>query len=84
MTPKQLRALRAAPLGSIPNRLAVALALVERTQTDVCEEAGISKARMSLLVNGNYKTVSIDEAGRIARAFGCAIEDLFPAVSNAA
>jgi DNA-binding Xre family transcriptional regulator len=79
MTPEQIQALRAVPLGDKPNRLALAFAMESVKQMDVCQELQISEARMSLLVNGKYRKVSVDEAGRIARYFGCAIEDLLGA-----
>lgn len=79
MTPEQIQALRAVPLGEMPNKLRVAFALQGVTQTDAAEQAGLTGSRLSLLVNGKYRTVTVDEAGRLAKFFGCHIEDLFPA-----
>jgi DNA-binding Xre family transcriptional regulator len=78
MTPEQIDALRAVPLGAMPNKLKIAFALERKTQSDICESAGITDSRMSLLVNGKYKTVTVGEASRIAKCFGCQIEDIFP------
>lgn len=83
MTTEQIQALRAVPLGDKPNRLALAFAIEGAKQIDVCQAAQISEPRMSLLVNGKARKVSVAEAGRIARFFDCAIEDIFPATEHA-
>jgi plasmid maintenance system antidote protein VapI len=78
MTPEQMQALRSVPLGAVPNRLPIAFALTGQRQTDACQVLDMTDARMSLLVNGK-REASLQEAGKLARYFGCAIEDLFPA-----
>jgi transcriptional regulator with XRE-family HTH domain len=79
LTVEQLNALRAIPADTVPNRLRVAFALTDTRQVDACAATGISAARISDLVRGEYKSVSIDVCHALADFFGCAIEDLFPA-----
>jgi DNA-binding Xre family transcriptional regulator len=88
LTPEQLDALRAVPLGTAPNKLRLALALLNgpkhsRTspkvrQLDVAEHTGIAAPNLSRLFTGDYQTLTIDTAQSLADYFGCQIEDLFP------
>lgn len=79
LTPEQLEALKAVPLGEMPNRLRIALALAQLKQSDVAEQTGIAREHLSKLVTGSYGTVTIDTARKLADYFGTSIEDLFPA-----
>lgn len=79
MTPEQLDALRAVPLGTMPNKLRIALALAKAKQRDVVDETGIYASNLSNFVTGDYKTITIETARKLADFFGCQIEDLFPA-----
>lgn len=79
LTPEQLDALRAVPLGAMPNKLRIALALTRVRQVAVADATDIATPNLSALVNGDYKTLTIDTARKLAEYFGCAIEDLFPA-----
>lgn len=78
LTTEQLDALRAVPLGAMPNKLRIALALTRTKQVDVVEATGFTHPHVSNLVTGDYKSVTVDTAGKLAAFFGCAIEDLFP------
>jgi transcriptional regulator with XRE-family HTH domain len=78
LSPEQIEALRAVPLGAMPNKLRIALALAKARQSDIVEEIGIAAPHVSQLVNGRYTNVTIDTARKYAEFFGCAIEDLFP------
>lgn len=79
LTPEQLDALRAVPLGSMPNKLRIALALTKTKQVDIADETGMARPNVSNHFNGDYKTMTIETASKYAEFFGCAIEDLFPA-----
>jgi DNA-binding Xre family transcriptional regulator len=78
LTPEQLEALRAVPLGSMPNKLRIALALAKVKQVHVSSETGIATPNLSNLVTGDYKTLTVTTARKLADYFGCQIEDLFP------
>jgi DNA-binding Xre family transcriptional regulator len=79
LTTEQVAALRAVPLGGMPNKLRIALALSAAKQTEVSEETGIQIPNLNRLVNGKYGDLNVDTARKLAEFFGCAIEDLFPA-----
>jgi DNA-binding Xre family transcriptional regulator len=79
LTPEQLKALQAVPLGSMPNKLRIAIALTDVIQGDIAAETGIHASNLSDLINGKTQGVRLDTARRIAGFFCCAIEDLFPA-----
>ena len=80
LSTEQLATLRAVPLGSMPNRLRIALALATARQAEICEETGLTPSQVSDLVNGNYSTVILETGQRIAAFFGpeCTTDDLFP------
>jgi transcriptional regulator with XRE-family HTH domain len=78
LTADQLTALRAVPVGSMPNKLRIALALSQAKQSEVSEETGYAASSLSQVVNGRAG-VTVDTARNIAAFFGCSIEDLFPA-----
>jgi transcriptional regulator with XRE-family HTH domain len=79
LTTEQLQAMRAVPLGTMPNKLRIALALADAKQTDIAESTGVAASYVSDVVNGRYASLPLETARRIATFFGCAIEDLFPA-----
>jgi DNA-binding Xre family transcriptional regulator len=78
LTPEQLEALRAVPLGAMPNKLRIARALAKVKQVDIAESTGIATPNLSRLFTGDYQTLTIDTAQKLADYFGCQIEDLFP------
>lgn len=79
LTPEQIEALRSVPLGAMPNRIRVALAMVKARQSDIVEETGLLASSVSDLVNGKYTDLQVGTARKLADFFGCNIEDLFPA-----
>lgn len=79
LTPEQIQALQSVPLGNMPNKLRVALAMVQARQSDLAEETGLFASGLSDIVNGKYGDLNIETGRKIAAFFGCAIEDLFPA-----
>jgi DNA-binding Xre family transcriptional regulator len=79
LTPEQLDALRAVPLGSMPNRLRIALALTKVRQAEIVEATGIAPPNLSKIISGGYKDMHVETARKLADYFGCQIEDLFPA-----
>lgn len=84
LTAEQLDALRAVPIGSMPNRLRIALALAKVKQVQVADETGIQPPNLSNLVTGDYKTLTVTTAMKLAEYFGCQIEDLFPSRESVA
>lgn len=78
LTSEQLQAMRAVPLGAMPNKLRIAFALTKTKQTDAAQETGIAEPHLSRLSTGNYENVTVTTAQKLADYFGCHIEDLFP------
>lgn len=79
LTAEQLDALRAMPLGEMPNKVRVALALVQAKQAELVNEGILDAPHLSRIVNGDYVHVTVATARKLASFFGCQIEDLFPA-----
>ena len=50
--------------------------LTGKTQADICEELGITKAALSRYINGN-SSPSATRLFRIARVIGCTMDELF-------
>lgn len=75
----QLNTLRRMPLGKAPNRVQAAMDLLQLTQVQVAEMVGSVQPKVSQIVNGKYSRLPIETARDYAEAFGCQIEDLFPA-----
>lgn len=84
LTPEQADALRAVPVGAMPNRLRIALALAKVRQADVVDETGITSPNLSNLVNGKYTNLHVETARKLSDYFGCSIEDLFPSRESVA
>lgn len=79
LTPQQLDMLRKTPVGKVGNRLAKVIELTEASLTEIHDQTDLSVSYISDTKSGRYKGISVDNAGRLARFFGVAIEDLFPA-----
>ena len=75
LTPKQLAILRRAPAQD-GNRLRVARKLAGKTQVEVAAAIGISQGSLSEIERRT--NVTLATAQRLARYYGCAIEDVFP------
>lgn len=75
---KALRELRGHQDGS-SNRLAKAIELATVTQQALAEATGLTQAYVSNVARQQYETITVTNAYKFARFFGCAIEDLFPA-----
>ena len=84
LTPEQLDALRAVPLGEMPNKLRLALTLTRSQQVDIVGETGMQPSVVSDFLAGRRGSSSgslkltVDTAQKFADFFGCHIEDLFP------
>lgn len=78
LTPEQLEALKAVPLGEMPNKLRIALALSQASQTDIVAETGIATPNLSRIVNGKYVDIHWATVQKLADFFGCDPRDLFP------
>lgn len=79
LTTEQLQALRAVPLGDMPNKLRIALTLAQARSADVVDETGLDAGQVSRILNGKVSNIEIDTARKFAAFFDCFIEDLFPA-----
>lgn len=77
LTKQKLHALRAAPFGPAGNRLQLAIDLAGETQTSVARAIGLPYTYVSDTTRGRYRTLTVENAAKFARHFGCAIEDLF-------
>lgn len=75
LSEQQLTALRSEP-GA--NRVAKAMALAGVTQATVARALGLAQPYISDVARGRYRTITVDNARKFARYFGCSIEDLFP------
>lgn len=78
LSPKQLRALRVAPLDG-PNKLRQARELADMTQVDLAAACGWPQTYISRIECGTYSRLPLENARILANHFGCPIEDLFPA-----
>jgi transcriptional regulator with XRE-family HTH domain len=78
LTTEQLESLRAMPLGEMPNKVRVALAAVNAKQLDLAADAKFDAAQVSRIVNGDYVSIQLETAQRVAEFFGCSVDDLFP------
>lgn len=79
LTESQIEALRSVPLvGEMPNRLSVALGMVDAKQADIVIETGMVASMVSDFVNGKYGDLNLETARKFAEFFGCRIDDLFP------
>lgn len=76
---EQLKALRAVPLGDMPNKVKLALALTGAKQQDICEEKDIPPSVLSTIATGKTASCMLDTAQKIADFFGCTTDDIFPA-----
>jgi len=72
------------PIGSIPlrdherNRLRIARTLARISQAELYRHTGVLQAQISAMELGRYRDVTLKTAHRLARFFGCTVEDLFP------
>lgn len=76
LSEQQLVTLRSGPAA---NRVAKATSLAGVTQTVLAEAVGLTQSYVSDVARGRYRTITVDNARKFARFFGCGIEDLFPA-----
>lgn len=77
LTEQQLLVLRMAQVNG-PNRLRIALALVNVDQGDLVKATGLHRARVSRIMNGRVPDIGLTTAQKFAEYFGCTVEDLFP------
>ena len=75
LTEQQLAVLRSEP-GS--NRVAKAMALSGVTQVTIAKALGLPQPDVSAVARRRYRTITVENARKFARYFGCSIEDLFP------
>ena len=60
------------------NRLGLAISLAGASQQAVARAVGITQPYVSDVVRGRYRTITLVNARKFARYFGCPIDDLFP------
>lgn len=75
LTSRQLATLRSEP-GD--NRVAKAISLAGVTQVTVAQALGLPQPYVSDVARRRYRTITVENAGKFARFFGCSIDDLFP------
>ena len=78
LTKNQLVRLRAASVPPGSNRVGLAISLAGVSQGTVGRAVGMPQPYVSDAVRGRYRTITLLNAQRIARYFGCGVEDLFP------
>lgn len=78
LTAEQLDELRATPHDGA-NRVRLARQFLKVTQLDVEAATALKQSFISAIENGKYSDLPLETSRRLARYFGCAIEDLFPA-----
>lgn len=78
LSPEQIEALKAVPLGEMPNKLRIALALAQVNQSDVAAETDLATPNLSKIVNGKYADINWVTVQKLADYFGCDPRDLFP------
>lgn len=78
LTAKQLRDLRDTVIED-GNRVARAFELAGVTQMEVAVATELPQPYISDVVRSRYKTITVENAHKLAQYFGCSIEDLFPA-----
>lgn len=76
LSEQQLAQLRKAP--AEPNRVRRAMELLELTQVQVADGVGVTQSHINKIVNGNYTSLPLDTAQRLAEYFGCPTDLLFP------
>ena len=79
LTEKQLERLRAAAAKPGSNRLGVAMALLGVSQATVARAVGVPQPYVSDVARARYRTITLSNARKFARYFGCGVDDLFPA-----
>lgn len=80
---KQLAELRKTPLGASGNRVQAAIDLLGTTQVATAEETGFKVSYVADVARGRHQTITVTNGHRFAEFFGCTIDDLFPARSEA-
>ena len=75
LTEDQLRTLRSEPG---VDRVAKAISLAAVTQVTVAKALGLPQPYVSDVARRRYRTITVENARKFARYFGCSIEDLFP------
>lgn len=78
LTEKQLVSLRAAAVTRGSNRLGLAMSLMGVSQATVAGAVGVPQPYVSDVARARYRTITLSNARRFARYFGCGVDDLFP------
>ncbi|MDP3718819.1 MAG: hypothetical protein Q8T13_13725 [Acidobacteriota bacterium] len=83
LSPEQIAAIRSVPLGTMPNKVGIVLAMTSTRQADIVEARGLSASQVSNANTGKGVT-TVDTAREIAAFFVCDIELLFPGAEESA
>lgn len=78
LSAEQLAALRATPLGQMPNRARLARTMLNLEQQVVAACAGLKRSALSAIERGDYKALPYDNVRVLADYYGVLAEDLFP------
>lgn len=80
----ELKALRAVPVSvDKPNRVRAACGILGLSQSDIVAGTQLSRPTVSDIYNFQVSDVKYTTLRALADFFGCAIDDLFPAVGDA-
>lgn len=79
---EQLQRLKRGPVIG-RNRIPQAMEMLELTQVEVAAGTGYTQSYVSRVRSGQYAAIPGETMRTFAVFFGCAIEDLFPAVDEA-
>jgi hypothetical protein len=84
LTPEQLETLRTAPMGDMPSKVDLALALTQAKQADIIAAypSQLSTTIVSRAING--RSAEPGARALIAAFFRCHVEDLWPPVREEA
>jgi transcriptional regulator with XRE-family HTH domain len=75
---RHLKALRAATIPEVGNRVAFAIELAEKRQGEVAADLGMPQSQLSDICRGRFPDPKLSTLQKLSDYFGCQIEDLFP------
>lgn len=85
LSPEQIAALKAIPVSETsPNRVKVAAVMANAPIGVIAEAAGMTIGQLSRIARGRVANVNLHTAQKLATFFGCAVDDLFPTLTEAA
>lgn len=83
LNPQQLAKLRRTPVAGW-NKVALAIEMLDLTMVEVSRGTGFPYTYVSDVKACRFETITIHNAHRFAKFFGCLVDDLFPELEVAA